>query len=158
MTQARKISTLVVVHEHPRVLLGMKKRGFGVGRWNGFGGKLNEGESVLEAAVRELKEEAGISVGRLEKRGRIDFSFEGKPEILEVHIFAGFDPAGEPQESDEMQPKWFFIDEIPFREMWPDDIYWMPLFLKGAKFSGRFLFGPGDSILEKELDVVASLD
>ena len=36
----RKLLTLVFLREGRRVLLGMKKRGFGVGKWNGFGGKV----------------------------------------------------------------------------------------------------------------------
>jgi 8-oxo-dGTP pyrophosphatase MutT (NUDIX family) len=34
------------------ILLGMKKRGFGAGKWNGFGGKLEENESNEAAAKR----------------------------------------------------------------------------------------------------------
>lgn len=156
--QKKKVVTLVLVHEHPRILLGMKKRGFGEGKWNGFGGKLKEGESIEQAAHRELKEEAGISVGGLEKRGVIEFEFENNPELLEVHLFAGKEPLGEPKESDEMQPAWFFVDEIPFRSMWSDDIYWMPLFLKGRKFKGRFLFAQDQmTILDKKIEVVSVL-
>ena len=44
---------------HRRVLLGMKKRGFGVGKWNGFGGKLHANETMVECAARELHEESG---------------------------------------------------------------------------------------------------
>ena len=150
--EKRKILTLCLVHDHPRVLLGMKKRGFGAGRWNGFGGKVNEGESIEDAARRELFEEAGITVRRLDKRGVLDFEFAANPgEILEVHIFHAPEYEGEPIESDEMRPEWFHIDEIPFAEMWPDDMYWFPLFLKGAKFKGRFLFGEGDAVLDREL-------
>lgn len=47
-----KILTLVLVHNAKQVLLGMKKRGFGVGRWNGFGGKVEQNESIVEAAKR----------------------------------------------------------------------------------------------------------
>ncbi len=36
-------------------------------------------------------------------------------------------------------------------EMWPDDRYWFPLFLKNRKFKGRFIFDEGDNILEYEL-------
>ncbi len=151
MEQKRKILTLCVIHEHPRVLLGMKKRGFGAGRWNGFGGKLTPGESIEDAARREVREEAGINVVSLEKRGIIEFEFEGNPEILEVHIFHSDVFEGIPNESEEMRPEWFHKDEIPFDEMWPDDIYWFPLFLEGKKFSGRFLFGKDDRILHKTL-------
>ena len=133
----------------------MKKRGFGAGRWNGFGGKVHDGESIEEAARRELKEEAGITVGKMKPAGILEFEFErNKGEILRVHIFKGGEVAGRPRESEEMSPKWFFIDEIPFREMWPDDRYWFPLFLKNRKFRGKFLFGDGDSIVDYMLEEV----
>lgn len=153
----KKIMTLCIIHQHPKVLLGMKKCGFGSGRWNGFGGKVLEGEEIEDAARRELSEEAGVEVGNIEKYGVIDFEFDGNPEILEVHIFKAGDFVGEPKESDEMRPQWFFVDEIPFKEMWPDDIYWVPLFLKGRKFKGKFKFGKGDSILEKDIVLVKEL-
>lgn len=152
----KKVLTLCMIHRSPRLLLGMKKRGFGAGRWNGFGGKLIEGETIEQAAKRELQEEIGIKVQDLEKAGIIDFEFAqdgsaASGTALEVHIFRISDFSGEPQESEEMKPRWFEEKDIPFGEMWPDDIYWIPLFLAGKKFKGRFLFGEGDSILEKEL-------
>lgn len=153
----KKVMTLCIVHQHPRVLIGKKKRGFGAGRWNGFGGKVTPGETIEEAAKRELMEEAGIEVGNIEKHGILDFEFEGNPEILEVHIFKALDFDGEPSESEEMLPQWFFVDQIPFREMWPDDIYWIPLFLKGKKFKGKILFGPNDTIIDKEIGLVDDL-
>ena len=48
-----------------QLLLGRKKRGFGEGKWNGFGGKLEPGETVEEAAVRELQEESGVTATQL---------------------------------------------------------------------------------------------
>ena len=153
----KKILTLCVIHKHPKILLGMKKRGFGAGRWNGFGGKLNTEETIEDAARREIKEEAGIEMNELDKVGIIDFEFKGNPELLEVHIFKGGEFSGQPVESEEMKPQWFDIDKIPFNEMWPDDIYWMPLFLSGKKFKGKFLFGKSDVILEKELVEVKEL-
>ena len=61
-SKKRKVLTLVLLREDNQVLLGMKKRGFGVGKWNGFGGKLEPGETVVEAAAREVKEECGFTV------------------------------------------------------------------------------------------------
>lgn len=147
----KKILTLCIIHQHPKILLGMKKRGFGVGRWNGFGGKVDLTETIEEAAKRELQEEAGIIADNLEKVGIVDFEFKGNPEILEVHIFRSDSFLGEPTESEEMKPEWFHIDEIPFKEMWPDDIHWMPLLLSGKKFKGKFFFGESDTIIEKKL-------
>ena len=68
------------------------------------------------------------------------FKFENDPVMLEVHVFGVTEFDGEPKESEEMKPQWFFMDEIPFSWMWPDDLYWMPLFLSGKKFKGEFLF------------------
>lgn len=153
----KKLLTLTIIHQHPKVLLGMKKRGFGAGRWNGFGGKVSLTETIESAAKRELQEEAGIEAYNLEKVGIIDFEFKGNPEILQVHIFRANDFSGELRESEEMKPQWWHVDEIPFKEMWPDDMHWMPLFLNGKRFRGRFLFGESDCIIEKELLVVKEL-
>ena len=98
----KKILTLCIVHQHPRILLGLKKRGFGMGRWNGFGGKIHDGETIEKAARRELTEEAGITALDLNKLGVLEFSWEGKPEILEVHIFKVNEFSGVPQESEEI--------------------------------------------------------
>ncbi len=132
----------------------MKKHGFGVGRWNGFGGKIQNGETIEEAASREIKEEAGIVAIGIEKRGIIDFEFKGNPEILEVHIFRSSKIEGKLVESEEMRPQWFNIDEIPFANMWPDDKYWFPLFLQDKKFRGKFLFDNFDNILDMKLEEV----
>ncbi len=153
--EKRKILTLCLVTNHPRVLLRMKKRGFGEGRWNGFGGKVEAGETIEEAAIREIREEAGLEINNLERRGVVDFCFINKPgEVLEVHIFHTSDFAGEPVETEEMRPNWFHVDEIPFAEMWADDPHWFPLFLQGKKFRGRFLFDEADRVLEKWLEEV----
>src|SRR3990167_5103320 len=119
----KKITTLCIIHQHPNVLLGMKKRGFGAGRWNGFGGKVSLGETIEDAAKREIQEEAGIEAVNLHKIGVIDFEFKGNPEILQVHVFKSDNFSGKPTESEEMKPKWFHVNEIPFKEMWPDDVH-----------------------------------
>nr|CAD7569503.1 unnamed protein product [Timema californicum] len=50
---ARKVLTLAIIRDGGNVLLGMKKRGFGKGKWNGFGGKVELGETIHQAAVRK---------------------------------------------------------------------------------------------------------
>lgn len=147
----KKVLTLCIVHQDSKVLLGLKKRGFGMGWWNGFGGKLHDGETIEEAARRELTEEAGITALDLNKLGILEFSWEDKPEIFEMHIFKANEFSGEIEESEEMKPQWFKADQIPFDLMWPDDRYWMHLFLENKKFKGRFLFGENDVVLSHEL-------
>ena len=154
--------TLCIIHQPfdeaqgrlPRVLLGMKKRGFGMGRWNGFGGKVEPGEAIEDAAKRELWEEAGIKVSGVSKVGHIEFEFIGEPEIMEVNVFKADKFDGEPTESEEMKPQWFHVDEIPFDQMWPDDKYWFPHFLAGKKFKGKFVFEGHNKIIDHKLELI----
>ncbi|XP_014774121.1 oxidized purine nucleoside triphosphate hydrolase [Octopus bimaculoides] len=153
--QSRKILTLVLIRESSRVLLGMKKRGFGKGNWNGFGGKVKVGEETIEdGAKRELLEECGLVAGCLDKIGELDFEFLGNPEIMEVHVFKTDSFEGIPAESEEMHPRWFSIERIPYHQMWPDDKYWFPLFLKGSCFKGHFLFEGFNKIISHSLKEV----
>jgi 8-oxo-dGTP diphosphatase/2-hydroxy-dATP diphosphatase len=150
-----KLLTLVLIHENDKVLLGLKKRGFGVGLWNGFGGKVHEGETIEDAAKRELLEESGLTVNTMEKIGVIDFSWKNKEgEVLQVHYFASSNFSGTLIETEEMQPKWFLLNDVPFEKMWADDKYWFPLFLENKKFKGKFIFNDDNSVFSYELNKI----
>ena len=159
----KKILTLCLICKDGKVLLGMKKRGFGEGRFNGFGGKVEQGETIESAARREVQEESGITVVDMQQVGVIDFTFENDPKILEVHIFKVSGFAGEPVETEEMKPQWFEKGVIPYAQMWSDDEHWLPLLLAGKKFKGAFLFDrPSDAtysakIISQNLTEVSSI-
>ena len=136
----------------------MKKRGFGEGRWNGFGGKVEKGETIGDSVLREIKEEAGIVPRDICKRGIFEFTFEGDPQILEVHFFSAKDFDGDICESEEMRPQWFNEDEVPFDDMWPNDIYWFPLFLQGKNFKAKFHFKNNDVLLNHNLEEVEIIE
>jgi 8-oxo-dGTP diphosphatase / 2-hydroxy-dATP diphosphatase len=157
----KKMMTLVVVCDGERLLLGMKKRGFSEGRWNGFGGKVDNTETIEEAAKRELQEESGLVANELHKAGMLSFSFkENITETLEVHVFKVTAYSGEPQETEEMKPEWFSLDAVPFSQMWSDDEYWFPFFIDDRLFKGKFLFDRpanaeyASTILQKEVVTV----
>ena len=135
----------------------MKKRGFGAGKWNGFGGKIKNGEKIEEAAKRELKEEVGINASEMEKIGVINFEFTNNDEMPEVHFFRVKKWSNEPAETEEMKPQWFDIKNIPYDSMWPDDKFWLPLFLEGKNFRGKFLFDDYNKIIEHKLKVIDKL-
>lgn len=150
------VTTLCLVREQDRILLGMKKRGFGAGRWNGFGGKLHKGESIEDNAKRELEEEACIVAEVFDKRGILEFVFENG-DYVEVHVFSVAVYKGEPKETEEMAPKFFSIRQIPYDHMWPDDKYWLPKFLENKYFKGRFNFHDMNTITDYWLEEVKSL-
>jgi 8-oxo-dGTP pyrophosphatase MutT (NUDIX family) len=157
-------STLVFLVKRNRkeiqeVCLAMKKRGFGAGRWNGVGGKVNEGESIEEGAVREAAEEISVKIKDLKKIACISFVFPHNSLLDQlVHVYFTENWEGEPQESEEMNPKWLNVSDIPYSEMWPDDIFWLPRVLRGELIKARFVFGEGDTIKDQEVEGVTNFE
>ena len=147
-----KQATLCFLLDGNRVLLGMKKRGLGAGRWNGIGGGVEPGESVLDAARREVQEEIGVRADNIEKVGMLRFYFPDEPQFAgwnqEVHVYLAREWVGEPGESDEMAPQWHAIEEIPFDNMWADDAHWLPRILAGERLFGEFHFSDGNTVAE----------
>lgn len=138
-----------------RICLAMKKRGFGAGRWNGAGGKVENGETIEEAAIREAKEEIGVDPHEISKIGELLFNFSHNPawDML-VHAYLCEKWDGEPTESEEMRPQWFSVQEIPFKTMWPDDEFWVPLVLGGKLVKAHFVFGEKDVIRKNDVQLV----
>jgi 8-oxo-dGTP diphosphatase / 2-hydroxy-dATP diphosphatase len=151
---AKIITTLCLIRQNGKILLGFCKRGLSLGRWNGFGGKVHEGETIEGAVKRETKEESGIDVLEMKKIGVNDFAWQRKPEIIQVHVFSCQKFSGEPRETEEMKPEWIDIEKLDFKKMWADDEYWYPLFLSGKKFKGEFLFDDNDRVLQHKLTEV----
>lgn len=162
----KKLFTAVFVFDvdKQRLLLGLKKRGFGSGKWDGFGGKVEANESIENAAIRELNEECGLSVkavtlpssNGLKFAGINYIKFIGSPIVFENHIFK-IDYSmteGVVTESDEMKPQWFDYADIPYDQMWNDERHWFPSLLKNdVTFTGHYTFESieTDVILEKDL-------
>lgn len=132
-------ATLLFVHQGDKVLLIRKKRGLGAGKINAAGGRLEDNETEMEGAVREMQEELCIHVTDPQYAGEVDFQFlDGY--CFHLIVFIGTEFIGQPQETDEALPLWFNADEIPYDEMWEDDIHWVPQMLRRERFYGRFLF------------------
>lgn len=122
------------------VLLIRKKKGFGAGKINGVGGRVEPGERPEEAAVREVFEEVGVRVRSLEPAGTLEFySADSEPDWL-IHVFLSRDFEGEPRESEEASPRWYKLGELPFEEMWEDDRVWLRYALSGKRVEGRFWY------------------
>ena len=143
-------ANLVFIVREGRVLLIHKKTGIGAGKINGPGGKLEDGESAVEAAVREVEEELCITPHAPEEMGILRFAFV---DGLHLHctVFRSEDFDGDPTETREAKPEWFDLEAIPYERMWEDDIHWLPRMLGGEKFAGRFAFDD-DKMLSMEVE------
>ena len=146
-----RYTTLCLLHKDDQILLAMKKRGFGVGRWNGVGGKVGPDETIEQSVIREAFEEIGVKISpeNLNRVAIHNFSFLNKPEWdQEVHVFFVDKWEGEPIESEEMKPQWYLKNEIPYDLMWEDDRHWLPKVIAGEKVKCSFSFDENQKLLD----------
>ena len=137
--------TLVFLVRDDEILLGQKKRhhakAFGVGKWNGFGGKVDPGESLEEAMIRECQEECGATPTAWEKVAVNNFLDD---YAMLVHVYLVTAWRGEITETAEMKPQWFKKSAVPYAQMWNDDIFWLPAVLQGNKLIAHHQFAHSD--------------
>ena len=143
-----EVCVVYVLRDGPRgaeVLLGRKRRGLGEGRVVAPGGKLEPGESPVDAAVRELEEEAGLVAlpADLEPRGVLDYSFPHRPAWSQrSHVFLCRRWRGEVTESAELAAEFVPLRSVPYERMWDDARWWLPgVLLRGEQARFRFEFG-----------------
>lgn len=146
-------TTLLILRKDNKILLARKKRGFGFGKWNGVGGKVEEKETPEEAMIRETQEEISVTPIEYEKIGIIRFVEYIKEELTtnDMHLYIATKWQGVPKESEEMQPKWFSINNLPWEEMFSDDKYWLPLVLEGKKLDAFFEYDKNWNLQKQEV-------
>jgi 8-oxo-dGTP pyrophosphatase MutT (NUDIX family) len=156
-------ATVCLLCKNNQVLLALKTKKIGAGCLNGYGGGIENGESIVSAAIRELEEETGKKVGKdfittlpehLEKVAVIDFhntKSDGEVFICRVHFFIVKEWSGTAVDTDEMvNAKPYNIDQLPLDNMMPADSRYFPLILSGKKIVGMAKYGPYQKELLEE--------
>jgi len=147
---ARDPATLVFVFRDDEILLINKKTGLGKGKVNAPGGKIDPGETPEAGAIRECREELGITVSKLEYCGEHRFQFVDGYSI-HVWVYRTREFEGVPTESHEASPLWTRMDRVPYEQMWEDDRYWLPMVIRGERFQSRWIFD-GDRMLDYAIE------
>lgn len=143
----RDVTLVFVFNPQGQILLCTKKMSdswftMALDKWNGAGGKIEEGESPEQWAIRELEEETGIvaPTTALNKVWVIDFTFAARPDWNQrMHIFLIKNCTQEPVETEEMRPQRRDVDNIPYDQMREDDTYRLPRVLAGEYV--EYVFG-----------------
>jgi 8-oxo-dGTP diphosphatase len=149
----KKVATLIYVFEDNKILLGSKKYGKAKDKLNGFGGKVEvKDKSIKESALRELKEETGLEVGRIEAHAILDMKW-GEDSGAKICLFKAYELKNKAQESDEMTVSWFDKNSIPKAKMWDSDKYWFDLVLQERKFVAKLISDKSDTERLKKFSV-----
>jgi len=155
-------ATVCIPIRDKKVLFGMKTRKIGVGCWNGFGGGVEDGETIAECAIRELEEESGLKtrLEDLEKVAIVNFHNEksdGTIFVSQVHFFLVGKWEGEPIETKDgamINLTFFDIDNLPYEKMMPADREFFPLILKGKKIIVESYYTPFQKELKKSVEII----
>lgn len=130
------------------LLLIIKKRGLGAGKINGPGGRIEPGETPEQAALRETREETGLTPSGLRRAGSLDFVFVDGYSLA-CTVFTASGSTGHLIETEEAVPFWCRETAVPYDRMWSDDRIWLPRMFAGEPFAYRFIFD-GDRMLSQE--------
>lgn len=145
-----------------KVSLGRKVRGIGKDCWNGYGGKVEDDETIIQSAKRELKDEVGVIVAprSLKKVAEVYFhnntESDGEKFIIQGYVYLVRKWTGEPQEVNQeeiLTPTWLDVKNLPFDEMIPADRIWVPHVLSGKKIIVKASFGSFQKELLGEVQI-----
>lgn len=153
------LATLVFPIKNGKVLLAKKGGKIGAGCWNGYGGGVEENETLEECALRELEQESRLkgALSNLHKIAIADFhntKKDGTTFVCRVHCYTLNEPVGIPQETEEMlNPSWHYLNDLPFEQMMPADRYWLPRALIADQIYVVAHYGPHQKELLKDVEI-----
>ena len=141
-----KLATLCYVRKGGKTLMlhRVKKReDVHEGKWNGLGGKFEQGESPEDCVKREILEEAGLKIQNPLLKGVLTFPDFAKEEDWYVFVFTASRFTGRLLDSDEGNLAWIKDGDLLKLNLWEGDRVFLPLLKRRGHFSGKFHYKNG---------------
>lgn len=135
--QDKKSNSTLMIH---RV---KKENDYHHGKWNGLGGKFENGESPEECALREIKEESGLIAKSIKMKGFITFPIFDGIEDWHVFLFIIDDYEGDLIASNEGNLAWIPNEQLTEINLWEGDKIFIPWLFEERFFSARFVYEDG---------------
>ena len=144
-----KLSTLCYIERDGCYLMlhrVKKQQDVNAGKWIGVGGKLEEGESPDECAMREVMEETGLAFTHPRMRGVITFISAGWDDEI-MFLYTGEAEGTVRPDCDEGILRWVPIQEVPSLNLWEGDRVFLRLLLSTQDFFSLKLSYQGDTLV-----------
>ena len=123
----RKAVRCYLIKDNEVVVTKYKKGNKKEGYYDIPGGKIEEGESPKQTAIREMKEETGIEIQNLKYKVIMTIEYPDRLFIFDTFITKEYE--GEPQEFEENTSEWIDIDELLKKEKILSNIILLDKFL-----------------------------
>lgn len=120
-------------------------------KWIGIGGKFEDGESPEDCVRREVLEETGLTLNRLQYRGIITFVSDEYPTEW-MHLFTSDSFSGEMISCSEGNLEWIEKKRLRALPMWEGDQIFLDLLEKPIPFFSLKLTYQGDHLTEAVLN------
>jgi len=138
-----QLATLCYVQDDGKTLMMhrvKKENDMHEGKWNGLGGKIEEGETPEKCVIREVKEESGLEIYGPHLEGFLTFpAFDGNDE-WRVFVYTADDFQGELIESREGRLEWIEDENLLDLNLWEGDRHFLPWLERDGIFSARFVY------------------
>ena len=148
------LSSLIYIERDGKYLMlhrTKKENDINAGKWIGVGGKFERGESPEECAIREAREETGLTLLSPAFRGIVTFLCDRcPPEYMHLFTCTGF--TGTLRDCDEGELAWIEKDRVPSLPLWEGDRIFLSLLAKDAPFFSLKLVYEGDTLTRATLD------
>ena len=138
-----KIGTLCYIDDGDKTLMLhriKKENDIHEGKWNGLGGKFEDGESPEDCVIREVKEESGLDILNPTLKGILTFPKFDEVDDWMVFVFVSNEFSGELSECDEGVLKWIDNDNILKLNLWDGDKIYMKWLTGHPFFSAKFIY------------------
>lgn len=128
-----------------------KKKDVNHDKWIGVGGKFESGEDALTCALREVREETGLTMHNPRYRGIVDFYCPPWP-AERMHLYTCAEFTGEMTDCNEGTLEWVPKQEVQNLPIWPGDKLFFRLLEEEAPFFHLELTYDGDALVRALLD------
>ena len=144
----RKAVRCYLIKDNKVVVTKYKESNKKAGYYEIPGGKIEEGETAEQTAIREMKEETGLKIKDLKYKGNMLVEYPNR--IFDFEVFICDEYKGKPQDFKENTSEWIEINELLKKEKILSNIIILDRFFIKGLTNDEYIFKMHIQVDEKE--------